>query len=100
MMKNTSLSVVIIDDAPMLTLEEFSRAIHVEKEIILEMVEYQFIQPKGHSANEWRFDSDSLRRGRIAASFYRDLEINMPGVALALELLDRIEALECQLKEE
>lgn len=97
-MKNTSLSVVIIDEAPLLTLDEFSRAIHIEKEIVFEMVDYQFIRPKGNSSEEWRFDSDALRLGRIAASFYRDLEINMPGVALALELLDRIETLEHQLK--
>jgi len=94
---NKLISGVIIDETQPLTLEEFCYAIHTEPKIIIQMVEYQLIEPIGESPDEWRFDSLSLKRARIAASFHRDLEVNMPGVALALELLDQIETLQHQI---
>ena len=93
------ISGVIIEEAQCLTLEEFCQATHVTREIIIEMIDYELIQPQGKKPEEWRFDSTSLKRGRMAVSFYHDLEVNMPGVALALELIDRIEQLRRQLNE-
>lgn len=92
------LSGVIIENSHCLTLDEFSRAIKTEKTIVIEMVEYNLFLPQGGKLpEEWRFDSVSLKRGRMAASFLHDLEVNMPGVALALELMDKIEDLQQQL---
>jgi len=92
------ISGVIIEKSYALTLDEFAHATHAQKELIFEMVECQLIQPEGESPDKWRFDSVSLRRGRIASSFYRDLEVNMQGVALALDLLDRIDNLQHELE--
>lgn len=92
------LSGVIIDKDQLLSLEEFAQALHAQPDIIIEMIDYQFIEPQGTQPTEWRFDSLALRRARIAMSFLRELEINMAGVGLALELLDRIDELEQQLK--
>lgn len=88
---------VIIENSECLTLDELSLAIKLEKQTILQMIDHQLIQPIGENPEEWRFDSISLKRGRIAASFYHDLEINFSGIALALELLDRIEELQQQI---
>ena len=85
---------VIIEKSESLTLDEFSRAIHVKTELIVEMVEHELLQPEGKSYTDWRFDSVSIKRARIASSFYYDLEVNMQGVALALELLDKIDNLQ------
>lgn len=46
---------------------------------------------------QWRFSGSALRRLRRAMSLSRDLEVNPPGVALALDLLDEIEALRARL---
>ena len=91
------LSGVIIEKSQSLNLDEFCNATHAQKEIVIQMIEYQLIEPEGNSPEEWRFDWHSLKRGRIASSFYHDLEINMQGVALALELLDKIEYLQNQI---
>ncbi len=96
-MPDKSISAVIIEQSSCLTLDEFCHAIHVEKTTIVEMVEHELVQPEGDTPEQWRFDSTALRRGRIATSFYRDLEINMSGIALALDLLEKIEYLEQQL---
>ncbi|HVV68864.1 MAG TPA: chaperone modulator CbpM [Gammaproteobacteria bacterium] len=99
-MPNTELlSGIIVEEVHSLTLDEFCQATHVTREIIIEMVDYQLIHPQGKKPEEWRFDSMSLKRGRLAASFYHELEINMPGVALALELMDKIQYLELKISE-
>jgi chaperone modulatory protein CbpM len=88
---------VIIEESQALTLEEFCHATQTQKELVLQMIDYQLISPAGDTPEQWRFDSHSLKRGRIAASFYQDLEVNLPGVALALELLDKITDLQQQI---
>lgn len=98
MARNIILTGVIIEQSDSLTLEEFCKAVQANREAIIQMVEYQLIQPQGDTPEQWRFDSLCLKQGRIAASFHRDLEINMPGVALALELMKQIEELEHQVR--
>ncbi len=88
---------VLIEKSHSLTLEEFCGAIHTSPEIIIEMVEYKLLLPEGETQDKWRFDSFSLRRGRIALSFYYELEINWEGIALAVELLEEIEQLRQQV---
>ena len=55
------------------------------------------LDPEGESASVWKFAGASLRRAQRATHLAHDLEINPPGIALALDLLDRIEALEARL---
>ena len=97
MTDNKDISTNIAQESQILTLEEFCQAIHAKKEIVITMVEYQLIQPQGETPDEWQFDAILLKRGKIAVSFYQDLEINMSGVALALELLDKIDELQQQV---
>lgn len=94
---NQLLTGVVITNHTCLTLEEFAHAINTNQQVVIEMVEYQLLQPQGKTPEEWRFDSICLKRGRTAVSFYRDLEVNMPGIALALELIDKLETLQHQL---
>ena len=52
----------------------------------------------GEAPEDWRFTGESLRRARLAWWLTRDLELNPPGVAMALDLLDEIAALKAHLK--
>jgi len=97
-MANETLSGVVIESHESLTFEEYCVAIKIEREVIIEMIEYELIQPQGTRPEEWRFDSASLKRGRMAASFYHDLEINLQGIALAFDLLDQIKDLKKQVE--
>jgi len=56
------------------------------------------LEPNGEQPREWRFTGPALRRARLALRLTRDLELNPPGVALALDLLDEIEALKARLQ--
>lgn len=81
-----------------LNLEELCQAVHLHSQVVIEMVEYQLIDPKGSTPNSWRFDNTCLKRAKIAATFYHDLEVNIPGIGIALDLLERIEFLEQRLQ--
>lgn len=93
MTKSDLMSGILIEKTQALTLDEFSRVIKIEREIIVQMVDYHVVEPEGKTPQEWRFDSIALKRGIKASSFYHDLEVNLPGIALALDLLDKIENL-------
>ena len=46
---------------------------------------------------QWRFSGSALRRARLAMRLSRDLDVNPPGVALALDLIDEIDELRARL---
>jgi len=87
----------VVEDDIELTIVELCRACRTsEHEIELWVVE-GVLQPRGESRESWRFGGDALARIRVATRMTRDLDLNAPGVALALDLLDRIAELESRL---
>ena len=47
---------------------------------------------------EWHFTGAALRRARLALRLERDLELNLAGVALALELIEELQRLRRELQ--
>jgi chaperone modulatory protein CbpM len=92
------LTATIVEEDIHLSLAELSRACRTGEEQIRVWVVEGVLQPSGAAPHEWRFAGPSLRRAKRAISLSRELEINSPGVALALDLLDRIEELEARLR--
>jgi chaperone modulatory protein CbpM len=92
-----ALSGVIFEEYAKLNVDELSRLCAVDRTYIVELVEEGVLSVEV-DASEWRFSGAALRRARTALRLQRDLEINLPGVALALELLEEIEALRRELK--
>jgi len=84
-----------------LTLEQLSRCCALPREQILLLVEEGIIEPQTAAADAgqeyWRFHWKTVSRVRTSARLQHDLGLNLPGVALALQLLERIERLERQL---
>jgi chaperone modulatory protein CbpM len=87
-----------LDDDAALTLEALSRSCGARVDWLIEMVHEGVLEPEGDTPTDWRFSGASLKRARVAWHLTRDLEINAPGAALALELLDEIHALRLQLR--
>lgn len=87
------LSGEIFDERVALTLEELSRLCAVDVTYIVELVEEGVLGVTEMDAAQWRFPGSALRRARTAIRLQRDLDINLPGVALALELLEELEIL-------
>jgi chaperone modulatory protein CbpM len=86
-----------------LTLEQLCRSCSLPQEQVMLLVEEGIIEPQnpgGELAIEyWQFHWKTLTRVRTSTRLQNDLGLNLPGVALALELLERIDKLERRLKQ-
>ena len=90
----------IVEERTVLTVGDLCRIFAVDERHIEELVEEGVISVIQIDATEWRFSGAALRRARIALRLERDLGINLPGVALALELLEELEQLRRALQVE
>lgn len=92
------LTATLVDDDTTMTLAELARACRAAEEQVHVWVVEGVLRPSGNSPPEWRFAGTALKRARIAVTLTRELEVNAPGVALALDLMDEIEALKASLR--
>ena len=81
-----------------LTLAELCRACRLSAEEVLELVEYGVVEPRGRQPARWRFGGICVRRVHRAVRLQRDLDLNVAGAALALELLDELEQVQTRLR--
>ncbi|MDF7806934.1 chaperone modulator CbpM [Pontiellaceae bacterium B12219] len=87
----------LVDEEEELTLMQFSRACSVLPELIIEMVNEGILEPRGEHAGSWRFKLAEREMVRTVMHLHDDLRVNIPGAALALQLLERIARLEAVL---
>ena len=87
------LSGTVLDERTVFTLHELCRACGVHAELVIEMVEEGVLEPRGAAPAEWRFTGSAVTRAQKALKLSRDLRVNWPGAALALDLLEEIEQL-------
>jgi chaperone modulatory protein CbpM len=91
--RSNQLRGIVLDEQVTFTLREFCGACGVRRQMIIEMVEEGVIEPALPSEAEWKFHGQTLVRAQRALRLVRDLDINWPGAALVLDLLDEIERL-------
>ena len=87
----------VVEEELHMSIVELSQAASTSEELIMAWVSEGVLSPSGSSPQDWRFSGDALRRTKTAVRLTRDLEINTPGLALALQLLDQISELRAQL---
>jgi chaperone modulatory protein CbpM len=95
--KNHVLQGTLFDESAVLSLEDLSKMCAVDEQRIVQYVEEGVLNVVG-VRTEWHFSGAALRRARMAVRLERDLELNLAGVALALDLLEELERLRQQLK--
>ncbi len=83
----------IFEEGAILSVADLARMFAVEERHIVALAEEGVITALAIETTEWRFSGADIRRVRIALRLERDLGINLPGVALALELLEELEPL-------
>lgn len=94
---NIDLAPELLDDELELSLEEFCEACSGSTRWVIELVEEGVIQPVDESAGDWRFTGTSLTRAVVAMRLRRDLDVNTPGIALALDLIEELRELRQRL---
>jgi chaperone modulatory protein CbpM len=91
------LTGTIFDPSAILTIKDLSRMCNVEERHIVEFVEEGVLNVV-EVRSEWHFTGDALRRARLAVRLERDLELNLAGVALALDLIEELQQLRRELE--
>lgn len=90
----------VVEEEVHMSILEISQATRAPEDLIMSWVTEGVLSPTGSSPEDWRFSGDSLKRAKTAAHLTHDLELNVPGVALAIDLLDEITRLRNQLRRE
>ena len=92
-----ALTGTIVDQSATLSIKDLSRICNVEERHIVEFVEEGVLNVV-EVRSEWHFTGDALRRARLAVRLERDLELNLAGVALALDLIEELQQLRRELE--
>ena len=88
----------ILEEQTGLTLAELCRACMAQTDFIAELVDEGVLIPTGRAPDQWRFTGIQVRHASVAVHLQRDLGVNVAGAALALQLLDELEALRARLR--
>jgi chaperone modulatory protein CbpM len=96
--EDQALAGAIFEETALLTVEDLSRMCAVEERRIVEFVEEGVLSVVEIDTVEWHFTGAALRRARLALRLERDLELNLAGVALALELMEELQTLRRELE--
>ena len=98
MTKLTFLQCQVVEEEVQMSLAELCQACSAERELVLQLVEHGVIEPMGSAPQAWVFTGSSLQRTRVALRLLHDLELNLPGAALAVDLLEQIAQLQRELQ--
>ncbi len=97
-MTSKTLTGILLDEQVELSLHDLCHACSTSTEWIVELVDEGVLEPIGHEQAHWRFSGPSLLRARAAMRMQQDLQINLAGVALALDLMEEIETMRERLR--
>src|ERR1700682_1874890 len=88
----------IFEESAVLSVKDLSRMCAVDEQHIVEFVEEGVLNVVEMNTAEWHFTGAAWRRARLALRLERDLELNLAGVALALELIEELQRLRRELR--
>lgn len=103
MVKKEITIIADVEHSHPLTLAEICRLSHLSEAVLYEFMDYDIIHPIDMAnmamsdRTQFMFDVAQLVRLQRALRLQRDLEVNLAGIAFALELLDEINTLHHQL---
>ena len=82
-----------------LTLEGLAACAGVHPARIEYFVEYGLLEPIARTGTQWLFDTACLARLRMIERLRRDLGANLAGIAVILDLLDRLATLQREVEQ-
>jgi len=92
MKSNTNDFVLVVDDQTNYTLIEVCQRLNIPEALLHEMSEHGLFEI--HAS---KIEHAALSRIQAACRLHQDLDVNLPGVILALELHDQLEELKLRL---
>ncbi len=80
-------------------IAELCALCRVDSEMVSEMVNEGLLIPEGTTPETWRFSAVAIKRIQITLRLQQDLRVNLPGAALALDLLEELDELRSRLRQ-
>jgi chaperone modulatory protein CbpM len=87
------IDVHLLDETLQFTLADICRICGVQEQLVVEIVEEGIVEPLGEDPPYWRFTGIAVTRIQRVIKLQHDFDVNLPGAALALELLEEIDRL-------
>ena len=84
---------MLLDESVELSLEELCAACRLSEDLVMDIVAEGIVEPLGASSAQWRFSGVAVTRIQRVIRLQEEFDVNLPGAALALELLEEIERL-------
>lgn len=88
---------VVLDENICYDLQELCRVCRVKDDLVYEMINEGMLTPLGDSPRSWKFSATSIKKIQVTVRLQEDLGVNLPGAALALDLMDELEILRGKL---
>ena len=83
-----------IDETTLYSLRQCCLLCRVNAQLIHEMIEEGVITPVGNNPRNWCFGATQIKRIQVTLRLQQDLRVNLPGAALALDLLEELAELQ------
>ena len=97
-MKLERTEAVWLDEHGTVTLVELSECSGLSPSELRELVDLGALEPLDTQAADWSFGAQCITAARAASRLRSDFELDTPGLALALSLLERVHELESELQ--
>lgn len=92
-MEHRILNGIIVEESEEISLTKLCHICKADAGWITDLVQEGILEPADTAAEPWYFSGISLRRALIVKRLQQDLDINLAGAALVLELLEEREML-------
>ena len=85
-------------DPQLLTLEELAHAVRLHPDLVESFVDFGLLEPVGWDGRRRLFDMEAVLRVRAIERLRRDLGVNLAGIAVILDLTERLRALQQEVE--
>jgi len=83
-----------IEESAWITVTDFCAWLHVDHGWVASLVEAGVIDPRGAAPEAWAFPASDLVRVRAVSRLVRDLDVNLEGAAVIVDLIEERRQLE------
>lgn len=97
MSENNVLLGVLIDESTTFSYIEVCQKYHIPEKLLKEMMEHGIFSNKSTQIEHLQLNLKEIHKIESAFRLHQDLDINLAGVVLALELVEKIEQLDNEL---
>ncbi len=87
----------LLDEDVLMSLNDLSHLCHIEPHFIIELVEYGVLEPRVDQREELFFSGENIGRIQTILRLTQDLEVNLSGAAVIVELLEELDKLRSKI---